>query len=139
MSRIVRSVPFLVAGVIGLTTGCGSGGSNEKPNDELFHNFSLEEVGAIYSGYSAEAKKAPKKLADVAKYEGYSTGFNVLRNGDVIVFWGASVSDADSDKVLAYEKAAPDSGGFVLMADGKTIKKLTVDEFKSAPKAGGAK
>jgi hypothetical protein len=37
--------------------------------------------------------------------------------------------------VLAYETEVPEKGGAVLMQDG-TVKTMTADEFKSAPKAG---
>jgi hypothetical protein len=65
------------------------------------------------------------------------TGYLELKSGKIIALWGARLSDGDADKVYAYEKATPESGGFVLMADGKTIKKMTAEEFKSAPKAAG--
>ena len=120
----------------GAITGCGSAGS-QKADEELFHNNALEEVGTIYVSHLGDVKKPPTKLAEFAKYEiGMPTGFNELRSGNIIAFLGASPSDAEVDKVLAYEKSVPEAGGFVLMGDGKTVKKLTADEFKSAPKAG---
>jgi hypothetical protein len=39
------------------------------------------------------------------------------------------------DIVLAYEKKVPQEGGKVLMLN-RTIKTMTADAFKSAPKAG---
>ncbi len=42
-----------------------------------------------------------------------------------------------ADAVLAYRKTVPEQGGQVLMQDGWTIKSMTADEFKAAPKAGG--
>jgi hypothetical protein len=40
-----------------------------------------------------------------------------------------------SSAILAYIKTVPDRGGNVLMEDGRTIKKLTAEEFRAAPKA----
>jgi hypothetical protein len=36
--------------------------------------------------------------------------------------------------VIAYEKNAPNGGGYVLLTSGE-VKQLTADEFKAAPKA----
>jgi hypothetical protein len=36
---------------------------------------------------------------------------------------------------LAYEKATPTDGGYVLLSAG-TVKKMTAAEFDTAPKAG---
>ena len=61
----------------------------------------------------------------------------MLKSGDLVVQWGAPLSaeGASSDTVLAYVKTVPEQGGYVLMQDGKSIKKMTADEFKNAPKA----
>jgi hypothetical protein len=37
--------------------------------------------------------------------------------------------------VVAYQKGVPTDGGFVLLSAG-TVKKMTADEFSTAPKAG---
>ena len=55
-----------------------------------------------------------------------------IRNGLIIYVWGASYQ-ASSTSIIAYEKSVPESGGFVLLQDG-TVKKLTAEEFKAAPK-----
>jgi hypothetical protein len=63
----------------------------------------------------------------------------MIKSGDLINQWGAPLS-ADvgpADAVLAYVKTVPEQGGNVLMQDGKTLNKMTADEFKAAPKAGG--
>jgi hypothetical protein len=38
------------------------------------------------------------------------------------------------EAVVAYEKTVPASGGYVLLSAG-TVKQMTPDEFKAAPKA----
>jgi hypothetical protein len=81
--------------------------------------------------------KAPAKLADLAKYAALCpVGYGEVKAGSVVLLFGAPIEEGASDTVLAYEKGAPESGGYVLMQDGKTIKKLTADEFKAAKKAG---
>jgi hypothetical protein len=56
-----------------------------------------------------------------------------IRTGDVVYIWGAGYADG-AKQVVAYEKKAPTEGGYVLLQDG-TVKKMTADEFKSAPQA----
>jgi hypothetical protein len=70
--------------------------------------------------------------------QGYPTGIAMLRKGDIVVNWGAGLSDAPdaASKVLAYHKDVPSRGGAVLMQDGST-RKMTAEEFQAAPKAAG--
>lgn len=91
--------------------------------------------------YQADNKgKAPAKAANLAKYEtGFPSGYTNVRDGVIVVYWGAALADGVTDKVIAYEKGTPDSGGYVLMQDGITTKKMTAEEFKAAPKAGEPK
>jgi hypothetical protein len=55
-------------------------------------------------------------------------------NNEIVYQWGARIDPAGGETVLAYEKKAPSEGGWVLMQDG-TVKQITADEFKAAPKA----
>jgi hypothetical protein len=124
--------------VLALSAGCGHGGSGPPPGPELFQHTALQEVGDLFRLHALDTKKPPARLADLARYKmGMPTGYQEVDNGNIIVSWGTPLSDTAAATVLAYEKAAPDAGGFVLMQDGKTIKKLTAEEFKAAPKAGG--
>jgi hypothetical protein len=139
MFRIVRAgLAVLVGVVVGSTAGCGTSGGSAAVREETFHNASLQEVGDLYRSHLTDAGKPPTKAAEFAKYEmGLPTGYKELKSGNVVVFWGAPLSDSASDTVLAYEKTTPESGGYVLMQDGKTIERMTADQFKSAPKAPG--
>ena len=56
-----------------------------------------------------------------------------IRNGMIVYVWGASYQ-AGGTSILAYEKSASESGGFVLLQDG-TVKKLTAAEFATTSKA----
>ena len=40
---------------------------------------------------------------------------------------------SDPSAILAYEKDAPEKGGYVVLFDG-TVKKVSVEEFASTPK-----
>jgi hypothetical protein len=139
MSRFIPAGQALLIGIVlGATSGCGTSTSSPAANEELFHHGSLGEVGSLYQSYIVDKSKPPTKLADLVTYEvGMPTGYKELKEGNVVILYGAPISDSDVDKVLAYEKATPDAGGYALMADGKTIKKFTAEEFKSAPKAAG--
>jgi hypothetical protein len=65
-----------------------------------------------------------------------------LKQGEIVVQWGAKLPDTGEEpgkvsapEILAYQKIAPEQGGYVLLLD-RTIKKMTADQFKVAPKAG---
>ncbi|WP_406700444.1 hypothetical protein V5E97_16680 [Singulisphaera sp. Ch08] len=123
-----------------LLAGCNSNQGQLAPEDaeqEVKRN-SLVEVSELLRLYSANHNnKAPAKSTDLSTYEvGFPTGYERVKGGDVVVIWSTPFAEGASDKILAYEKAVPESGGYVLMQDGTTVKKLTADEFKSAPKAG---
>jgi len=139
MSRAVHIVGLIV--ILGMSTGCGSGTQSAPTPVEAqdkFQQIALEETGEMFKFRKGDTGKPPKSAADFARYEpGLPGGYSSVKNGDIVVVWGAETQDGATDKVLAYEKKAPESGGYVLMQDGTTVKKLTAEEFKSAPKAGG--
>ena len=56
-----------------------------------------------------------------------------------LVQWGHPLvpENEAADAVLAYLKTVPEQGGLVLLQDGWTVKTMTVNEFKAAPKAAG--
>ena len=143
MSRIVRAGlarAFVLGAATGLAAGCGSGGGNLAPAEAKaeVNQFALNELAEMIRFVGEEKHKAPEQLADFSKYQiGMSTGYEKVKNGEYVVVWGAPIDPAAADKVIAYEKETPESGGYVLMQDGKTVKKMTADEFKAAPKAPG--
>jgi hypothetical protein len=122
--------------------GCG-GPANPPASPEEMKQTALSDVGELYRMYIATKQKPPQKLTDFAPLEKMSpTGYQALKSGDVIVRFGVSLSDTGeepgkepSDEVLAYGKDVPNQGGEVLMTN-RTIKKMTAEEFKAAPKAG---
>ena len=135
---LVRRVMILVGvGSFALVTGCSS-----KPEQQAGHtppqSEILSEVAAMYKGYVNDHRVPPKSMEDLEHpYEASNPhGGGALRRGDVVMFWGGSLpSGNESSVVLAYEKKVPEEGGLVLMQDG-TVKEMTADQFRAAPKAG---
>jgi hypothetical protein len=136
MTSLARPGSTLTLGaLLAMAVGCNTGPKDGSP--EIFSNAAMSEVGSMYESFLLDFKKPPTKPADFTRYEdGFPTGSGQLKANNILVFWGATLADDGSGKVLAYEKATPDSGGFVLMQDGKTVKKMTAAEFQDAPKAG---
>jgi hypothetical protein len=141
LRRRIGVVGLLLVGAAPLfTTGCSS--STAPPSQAVVESIPLRELGEVYRTYVLTKKTAPKKLADVREYEaGYPMAFVGLKNKELEVFWGGELLEpeavfptAKSDKILAFESKAPKEGGYVLFAN-REIKKLTPEEFKSAPKA----
>jgi hypothetical protein len=140
-SMMTRRAALLSGGAFGfglVLAGCGD--SRPEYDTGSLEEVGLSELGALYRGVSKRNKRAPKGLKEVQTLEqGFPTAVQKVRSGDLVVLWGAELSSEGEapNTVLAYEKAAPTAGGSVLMQDGRTIKKLSADEFKSAPKAAG--
>ena len=121
-----------------LASGCGSGGfSTPADPKDLAYQGIMNEVADLLLNRKMEGPRPPSDVKDLEKYRvGWPNGFKQIQQGDIVVAWGAPLVEGASDSILAHQKQCPDSGGFVLMQDGTTIKKLTADEFKSAKKAG---
>jgi hypothetical protein len=120
-----------------MLAGCGSKPDNTPmPADEQ----ALKELAAVYRDFSAKNKRGPKNFKELErKGQGYPNAMQMVKSGELIVQWGAPLAPAGkgADAVLAYFKPLPEQGGNVLMQDGDTIKRMTADEFKAAPKAAG--
>ena len=69
---------------------------------------------------------------------GFPQAYAGLQSGALVVYWGVEFDPADSKTVVAYEKAAPESGGRVLTRDG-SLHSMTAEEFKAAPKPADGK
>ncbi|AGA25233.1 hypothetical protein [Singulisphaera acidiphila] len=142
MIRAIGAI-VIMGTLIGITSGCGAGASTPSSTTagtESFQHNTLSEVAELLTIQKDDAKKPPQNATAFQKYRvGFPNGFKSISDGDVVVVWGATIQDGASDKVIAYEKQTPELGGFVLMQDGTTIKKMTADQFKSASKAAGAK
>jgi hypothetical protein len=127
-----------------LAAGCG--GPNRPMTQEEGQQRILTQVGEMYRSYQMSKKKPPGKFADFASVRAVAgNGYEAVRSGDVVLLYGATLPDLDEDpghsesaEILAYMKDVPQNGGYVLLLN-RTIKNMTADEFKAAPRPAGAK
>jgi hydrogenase maturation factor len=98
----------------------------------------LKELAGLYREFTTKKKRGAKSLKELnVKGQQNPVAVTMINSGDLVVQWGVPLSTqgASADAVLAYVKTVPEQGGYVLMQDGTTIKKITAEEFKAAPKA----
>jgi hypothetical protein len=132
----VKSIGIILLAPLALSIGCGSAtttsaGSAPVPAVAM----ELREVGAMCQEAAVSLSRPPSSIADFKRYEeGYPTALKALRSGQVVLRYGTPLGDANT--ILAHEKDAPNSGGWVVMADGQTVKQMSAAEFQAAPKAG---
>ena len=132
----MRTAVWLFVALAGsLAAGCSTPGSEPRatepgPADDLL------EVAGLLRDYTAEFRKGPARLADVAKHEPlYTRGYQAVKSGAIVVVWGVPmVGEGAGTAVIAYEKKPETEGRNVLLQDG-TIKRMTAEEFKAAPRA----
>jgi len=121
-----------------LGVGCsGSKTGQAVPGQE--QQLVLQEVNDLLHTSSAGGR-VPSKLADLQRQEqNFPKGYAAVKSGEIVVLWGTPPQGegqaGSNESVIAYEKAVPKDGGFVLLSAG-TIKKMTPDEFNAAPKTG---
>jgi len=130
---------FTFALGVGFLAGCSSanrGGNVELPAEA----DKLQEVNELL--HAAGASRPPAKLSDLDRQRGmFPRAYEAVKSGEVVVLWGAPVKGegemgkGGDEVVIAYDKDVPNNGGYVLLSAG-TVKKMSADEFKAAPKAG---
>ncbi|HZY90375.1 MAG TPA: hypothetical protein VFE78_36475 [Gemmataceae bacterium] len=127
---------LIVAG-LGLLAGCSSRPAGEAPGQALV----LQDVNDLLHATAGTTGRVPARLADMTPrvQSLYPRGYEAVKSGAVVVLWGAPLKgegEAGKDEaVVAYEKAVPADGGYVLLSAG-TVKKMSAAEFTAAPKAG---
>lgn len=138
MRPVVRARLFLFVATLVGAAGCGSGPAALPPDqaEAELHRSTMQEVGEMLMLHKTNSGGKPvTKATELAKYENaFQRAYYEVRDNNIVVFWNIPISESASNAILAYEKQTPDSGGYVLMQDGSTIKKLTAEEFKAAPK-----
>jgi hypothetical protein len=122
----------LLAGLVLFAAGCGSAeppkGSGTPTGKE-----GLDDLAVLLKEFGEQRKKTPAKLADIDPVEPLHQAAHVgLTRGDIVYVWGTPLSGGSA--VIAHEKQADTAGGWVLLQDG-TVKQMTADEFKAAPRA----
>jgi hypothetical protein len=120
--------------------GCG-GPTNAALGVEREEEVRLQQVGEMLREYQISLGKPPKSVKQLVLNSGGSLGgFELVKAGDVIVSWGATLPDTKEEagtspaqEVLAYGKSVPEKGGPVLLLN-RTIRRMTPEEFKAAPR-----
>ena len=136
MMRWIQAVGSLM--ILGTLSGCGTSEQSPTEMKEVYDASVMSDVAEMYRTYIFEYKKPPANAKALDKYRALNgNGLQHIVKDEIIVLWGTPLADTPeaTGAVLAYEKKAPEEGGVVLMQDGNTIRKLTADEFKAAPKA----
>jgi hypothetical protein len=116
--------------------GCGS--STDSMND-------LKAAGLAYHNFLQKHERGPKDVEDfkdqLVRGSVVSTKpdapYQKIKDGQFVFLWNISdlgKNAPTSEHVLAYEKDAPQSGGWVLFVDG-TTKRLNATEFGAAKRA----
>lgn len=143
-SAAARAAIFLLVASSLLAAGCGD--VNTPVTEGQFRDNNLLDVGELLRTYQIQKGKPPKSFADIQALPSLEMaapmGFERVRSGDVVVRWDATLPDTGEEigktpdeKVLAYVKEVPEKGGSVLLLN-RTLKQMTAEEFKAAPKAG---
>jgi hypothetical protein len=120
--------------------GCDS--TSQTPPADATEAAALQQVGEMLRDYQLSNGSPPQTLKQLQANSGASLGgFEQLKSSGIVVIWGATLPDtkeepagSPDEDVLAYSKDAPEKGGAVLLLN-RTIRTMTADEFKAAPKA----
>jgi hypothetical protein len=135
LSRLVPTF-VLLAGCATLS-GCGAGPESTASVD-AGAKAALEDLGQGLQLLSEQKEKPPARLEAFASLEPLiPVAASSIRDGSVVYLWGAAFSPS-GEKVVAYEKKTPTEGGLVLLENG-TVREMTAEEFKAAPKAEAKK
>jgi hypothetical protein len=127
---------FVLLALIPLFFVSGCGQQSGTISEEQRRKEDLAGIYDLYKLYAKKNQKPPAQLADLTQKEQRTSApgaTRVLQSEEYLVVWGADLAVNDG-AVLAYEKAAPTAGGWVLLRDG-TVKQMTAAEFEAAPKA----
>lgn len=131
------SAPRVIAAAVALwAVGC-AGGKPEATGNQIDCQAALEEFGQMLQLFAQNGQRPPNTPAELEKTGAAApVGTAAVIRGEVVYVWGTGLKSAPdaAGTVLAYEKAADTSGGWVLTQGGQ-VKRMTADEFRSAPKA----
>jgi hypothetical protein len=118
-------------------SGPGGKGAEQTPEQQV-----LSEVADMLRATTQPNSRGPTKLADLNRVKSlYPRGYEAIKSGQVVDLWGTNSVKGEGEiakgggEIVAYEKDAPSSGGYVLLSSGE-VKQMTAAEFSAAPKAG---
>jgi hypothetical protein len=130
MKSLLQLIPCLAVSLVVL--GCG-GSSERKGTVDDPGKGAIEDFAQFLKNLPADGKKPPTKMAEFIPLEPMApVAGEFLKNGSLVYFWGNGIGSGST--IIAHEKKVPTEGGWVLLQDG-TVKKMSADEFKTAPKA----
>jgi hypothetical protein len=133
-----RAAAALLLAALLAACGCGRGGQRGSAATGPTPQDAAEDVARLLKEFAEEQKRAPAGLGEVAHLDAaHPVGYPALARGEYLLYWKVPLSTGPeaARTVLAYHKDVPAQGGPVVMLDG-TVKQMSADEFRSAPRAG---
>ena len=111
-----------------------------KPVPAGLRQDQLKQLGLAYHSHVGAMKRPPANAKELAPFfEKDAKLMETLTKGEYIILWKSSFENmtaGTSNTILGYEKETPTAGGLVLMADA-SVRNMTAEEFKKAPKGAG--
>jgi hypothetical protein len=131
-----------LAGVVAVLLGCaGFQKGFQQGLQQAKKAAELAQVGVAYQQYqNVNGNKSPSQAADLQPFLTDPEAMAAVNGGQFVVVWNADVAAMSkapagaAGYVLAYESAAPTSGGLVLMGD-QQVKQMSAAQFNAAQKA----
>jgi hypothetical protein len=133
--RAICGLSLLAITLLALGCGGGSGDSESKTTGAPSAKQALDDLVNLLNHLKSENKPPPATIKDIEPIEPVFPGAYLgLVREEIVYVWGTTIDPAGADKVLAYEKAAEATSGWVLMQDG-SLKTMDAAQFQAAPKA----
>lgn len=135
--RLAGLMAVILALAISLP-GCSGGAGVQQKSTGPTAADGLANLRDLFRQAAEGKVRLPTSAADFAAVEPfYPVAGPFVLSGAISCSWGAGLASGGdaATRLLAWEKAAATDGGWAMFQDG-TIRQLTADEFKTAPKAG---
>jgi hypothetical protein len=121
-------------GLLAALLALGCGGKPEAMTDPTAAD-TAKDVAEMLKEFTEVYKRGPAGLVELADATAsHPVGHAAVLSRRYTVAWRVPVSAAGAGSVLAHPTDAAAEGGVVVMQDG-SVKQMTADEFKAAPKA----
>jgi hypothetical protein len=133
MTTAGRSWILLIALALVVPAGCANKDVKDSAKNEDFPQVAqnLQELSSACNAYRAQRGSWPARLSDLESFMSAApeSARRVLTDGSIVFV--ENVKSPDHHVIVAYEKAAPTNGGWVLWSSGM-VQKLTKDVFPKA-------